>query len=130
MPWPLGGDCTPLVDGRLWRHGRTKWQSQSREVLFARGLTWADGGDIASQVARTTRPIVFVGDGFPPASIWVGRVPQGIALSQVTTWGETGIVVDHDAVVAAILDADAAAPDSSHHPVSIGQLAFMIRRQT
>lgn len=69
----LGGACTPLMDGRLWRLGRTKWQGESRAVLFARGLTWADGGDLASHVARTTWPIVFVGDRMPPANIWPGR---------------------------------------------------------
>ncbi|MHB8865020.1 MAG: hypothetical protein ACYC6N_21660 [Pirellulaceae bacterium] len=48
----LSGACTPLADGRLWRLGRTKWQSQSRDVLFARGLTCADGSDVAYQIGR------------------------------------------------------------------------------
>ena len=125
----LGGACTPLMDGRLWRLGRTKWQSQSRDVLFARGLTWADGGDLASQVARTTRPIVFVGDRIPPASIWPVRVPPIIALSQVTTFAESGLVVDHDAFLAAIFESDATASSLSQEPVSPDQLALMIRRQ-
>ena len=92
------------------------------------GLTWADGGDITSQVARTTRPIVFVGDRIPPASVWTGRAPSIIALSQVTTLGES-VVVDHDAVVAAILEADALASSPSQEPVRGDQLALMIRRQ-
>ncbi|MGE0760956.1 MAG: hypothetical protein AB7F89_09595 [Pirellulaceae bacterium] len=125
----LGGACTPLVDVRLWRLGRTKWQGQSRDVLYARGLTWADGGHLASQVARTTRPIVFVGDRMPPPSIWPGRVPPIVALSQVTTLGESGLVVDHDAVLAAIFEADAMASSPSQEPVRTDQLALMIRRQ-
>lgn len=125
----LGGVCVPLADGRLWRLGRTKWQGEFRAVLFARGLTWTDGGDLASQVARTTRPIVFVGDRIPPANIWPGCVPPMIALSQVTNLGESGLVVDHDAVVAAIFEADAMASSPSQEPVRTDQLALMIRRQ-
>lgn len=34
------------------------------------------------------------------------RVPSIAALSQVTTLGENGLIVDHDAVLAAILDVD------------------------
>lgn len=125
----LGGTCAPLVNGRLWRLGRTKWQGQSRDVLFARGLTWADGDEVASQVARNTRAIVFVGDRIPPANLWPGRVPPLVALSQFATLGENGLVVDHDAVVAAILEADAMASGPSQDPVSTDQLALMIRRQ-
>jgi hypothetical protein len=96
----LGGVCTPLIDSRLWRLGRTKWKGRTRDVLLARGLAWADGGNVASQAARSTRPIVFVGDRFPQASAWPARVPPIVALSQVTTLGESGLIVDHDAVVA------------------------------
>jgi hypothetical protein len=46
----LGGICTPLVDGRLWRLGRTKWQGQSRDVLFARGLTWEDAATAGAEI--------------------------------------------------------------------------------
>jgi hypothetical protein len=125
----LGGICTPLVDGRLWRLGRTKWQGQSRNVLLARGLTWADGAEVASQAARSTRPIVFVGDRLPPTGVWPGRVPPVVALSQFATLGESGLVVDHDAVLAAILDADAMVPSASQEPVTTDQLTLMIRRQ-
>lgn len=125
----LGGACTPWIDGRLWRLGRTKWQGHSRDVLFARGLTWGDGGNVASQVTRTTRPIVFVGDRIPPASIWPGRVPPIVALSQVTTLGESGLVVDHDAVLAAILETDAVVSCPAREPLSTDQLALMIPRQ-
>lgn len=125
----LGGACTPLVDGLLWRLGRTKWQGQCRDVLFARGLTWAESSDVAANVARSTRPIVFVGERIPPETVWPGRDPPVVALSQVTTLGESGLVVDHDAVLAAILDAEATVLAASPEPVSTDQLALMIRRQ-
>jgi hypothetical protein len=125
----LGGVCTPLLDGRLWRLGRTKWQGQARDVLLARGLAWADGGDVASQAARCTRPIVFVGDRWPPTAIWPGRVPPVVALSQVTTSRENGLMVDHDAVLSAIFEANSAASDDSSAPIAPGDLALVIRRQ-
>lgn len=125
----LAGRCTSLVEGRLWRLGRTKWQGVSRDVLFARGLNWVDGGNVATRIARCTRPIVFVGDRVPPIGVWPGRVPPIVTLSQVTNLGEGGLVTDYEAVLAAILDADAMPPSASQEPINTRQLALMIRRQ-
>jgi hypothetical protein len=125
----LGGLCTALAPGRLWRLGRTKWQGASRDVLFARGLNWPDGRALASQIAHTTRPIVFVADRFPAADIWPGRVPSVIAMSQVATSRGGQIEIDHDAVLAVILEVDSDRAADSSATIDAGQLKVMIRQQ-
>lgn len=125
----LGGECASLFEDRLWRLGRTKWQGAYRDVLFARGLNWADGRDVIAHVARSTRPIVFVGDCAPPAELWSRRVPPIVTLSQVTQCSEHGLSVDREAVLAAILDADAEPIGPQAKLIGTPSLALMIRRQ-
>lgn len=125
----LGGECVPLFEGRLWRLGRTKWQGAYRDVLFARGLNWADGRDVIAHAARSTRPIVFVGDRVPPTELWSRRVPPIVALSQVTQCCEHGLSVDREAVFAAILDAGTEPTGPETKPIAAPSLALMIRRQ-
>lgn len=125
----LGGACTLLVEDRLWRLGRTRWRGTYRDVLFARGLSWLDASSIAQQAAHGTRPIVFVGDRVPASNDWPGRAPPVVMLSQVTTSGSSGLVVDRDAVLAAILAADADLVETEAPPPPSSGLALMIRRQ-
>jgi hypothetical protein len=58
----LLGRHTALVPVRLWRLGRTTWQGVSRDVLFARGLTWPDGPSLFDTIEIQTCPIVLVAD--------------------------------------------------------------------
>lgn len=125
----LGGQCIPLAPGRLWRAGRTKWQGVSREVLFVRGMNWQDGRAVASQVAHSTRPIVFVADRIPSAAVWPGRVPPVIALSQVASMRDGWLDVDYDAVLAAIFEVDADRDAEAAATIDNGQLKLMIRQQ-
>ena len=124
----LTGQCTELMPGRLWRLGRTKWQGISRDVVFARGLGWSDGHGTASQVAQTIRPIVFVADRLPNSALWPGQIPPVIALSQVAT-SEHELVIDHDAVCAAILEADAQHDADMSTIDDRTRLQLMIRQQ-
>lgn len=102
----LAGRCKCLVPSRLWRLGRTAWQGQSRDVLFARGLTWKDGRRMARHIARTTRPVVFVSSRLPSRRIWPGRIPPLVVLSQVATLGDHQLELDRDAVFTVIREAD------------------------
>jgi len=125
----LGGECVPLFEGRLWRLGRTTWQGSYRDVLFARGLNWPDGRDVIAHAARSTRPIVFVGDRVPPTELWSRRVPPIVALSQVTQCSEHGLSVDAEAVFTAILDADTEPTGPENTLIATPSLALMIRKQ-
>jgi hypothetical protein len=82
----LAGQCTQLIADRLWRLGRIKWKGTYRDAMLARGLSWPDGRDVARQIARNTRPVVFVGDRPVPDDVWVGRQPPLVRISQVASF--------------------------------------------
>lgn len=125
----LRGMCTPLIADRLWRLGRLKWQGAMRDVLLARGISWADGPPIARQIAHATRPIVFVGDAIPPTEAWAGRAPPIVRLSQVTSLDPDGPQIDGDAVLSAIVFAEAGNDDEQFEDLTPSKLAKMIRQQ-
>lgn len=125
----LRGMCTPLITDRLWRLGRLKWQGAMRDVLLARGISWADGPPIARQIAHATRPIVFVGDAIPPTEVWAGRVPPIVRLSQVTSLDRDGPQIDGDAVLSAIVFSDDAEKSAEQEERNSDDLERIIRRQ-
>lgn len=125
----LAGQCTLLISDRLWRLGRLKWRGTYRDALLARGLSWHDGRDIARQIARNTRPVVFVGDRPVPQDVWVGREPPLVQLSQVASFSGEQTVIDVDAVLAAILLAEAEPAPVDPLPLNPDGLKQVIRRQ-
>lgn len=125
----LAGQCTLLISDRLWRLGRLKWRGTYRDALLARGLSWHDGRDIARQIARNTRPVVFVGDRPVPQDVWVGREPPLVQLSQVASFSGEQTVIDVDAVLAAILLAEAEPAPVDPLPLNPAGLKQVIRRQ-
>jgi hypothetical protein len=125
----LAGQCTLLISDRLWRLGRLKWRGTYRDALLARGLSWHDGRDIARQIARNTRPVVFVGDRPVPQDVWVGREPPLVQLSQVASFAGEQTVIDVDAVLAAILLAEAEPAPVDPLPLNPAGLKQVIRRQ-
>jgi len=125
----LAGQCTLLISDRLWRLGRLKWRGTYRDALLARGLSWHDGRDIARQIARNTRPVVFVGDRPVPQDVWVGREPPLVQLSQVASFSGKQTVIDVDAVLAAILLAEAEPAPVDPLPLNPAGLKQVIRRQ-
>jgi len=105
----LGGECTVLVPGRLWRLGRTNWAGVKRDVVFARGLHWCDAADVVRPIGQATRPIVLVPSCLPAPGIWPGRIPPVLGLLQFSTLHEERLELDHEVVLSAITEAESGA---------------------
>lgn len=125
----LAGQCTPLIADRLWRLGRIKWKGTYRDAMLARGLTWSDGRDVARQIARNTRPVVFVGDRPVPDDVWVGRQPPLIRIAQVASFEGDKTAIDADATLAAIVLGEAEQTAGNPLAPDPQRLTLMIRRQ-
>ena len=125
----LAGQCTQLIADRLWRIGRIKWKGTYRDAMLARGLSWPDGRDVARQIARNTRPVVFVGDRPVPDDVWVGRAPPLARISQVASFAGDMSAIDADATLAAIVLGDVELTAGSALAPDPQRLTLMIRRQ-
>ncbi len=124
----LTGKSKELVVDRLWRLGRTKWNDQSRDVLFARGLHWEDGASVRATLVRSRKPIVFVPLRRPPDEFW-RTIPPVLVLSQVAMFGDECIDIESMEVAAAIHDADALATSKKDISLTADDLKCMIRQQ-
>ncbi|MFO0816292.1 MAG: hypothetical protein U1A77_00035 [Pirellulales bacterium] len=125
----LAGQCTQLISDRLWRLGRIKWKGTYRDAMLARGLSWPDGRDVARQIARNTRPVVFVGDRPVPHDVWVGREPPLVRISQVASFPGDKTAIDADATLAAIVLGEAEFTSGKPLAPDPHRLTLMIRRQ-
>jgi hypothetical protein len=125
----LAGQCTQLISDRLWRLGRIKWKGTYRDAMLARGLSWPDGRDVARQIARNTRPVVFVGDRPVRDEVWVGRQPPLVRISQVASFADEKVTIDVDAALAAIVLGEAELTAGSFLAPDPNRLTLMIRRQ-
>jgi hypothetical protein len=125
----LAGQCTPLIADRLWRLGRIKWKGTYRDAMLACGLSWPDGRDVARQIARNTRPVVFVGDRPVPDDVWVGREPPLVQFSQVVSFERDKTTIDADATLAAIVLGEAERIAGKQLVPDSARLTLMIRRQ-
>ncbi len=122
----LNGAGAELMPGRAWRLGRTTWQNVPRDVMLVRGLSWPDAPNVRTVIMRGRKPIVFVPQSKTSDDLWRGRVPPLLALSQVATVGDTGLVVDPLEIAAAIQDAEERATAST---ISVDHLKLLIRQQ-
>lgn len=125
----LTGRCTELAPDRLWRLGRTNWQGESRDLMFARGLHWDDAASVRAEIVRGRKPIVFVPGRLPPDGFWRRSVPPVLMLSQFTSFREDEIEVEAFAVATAIRDADATGSTPGLVTVTEEQLKLIIRQQ-
>lgn len=125
----LGGRCKVLLPDRLWRLGRTNWQGASRDVMFARGLTWDDARCVRAEIVRGRKPIIFVARHIPPEDFWRGRVPPVLALPEFTSLCDGQLEVEALAVSSAVQDADAAGSPTGIRTVTEEQMRLMIRQQ-
>jgi hypothetical protein len=125
----LAGQCTQLISDRLWRLGRIKWKGTYRDAMLAGELSWPDGRDMARQIARNTRPVVFVGDRPVPDDVWVGRQPPLVRISQVASFAGDKTAIDADATLAAIVLGEAEVIAGDPLAPDPHRLTLMIRRQ-
>jgi len=103
----LQGRCTLIVPGRLWRLGRDSWRGASRGIVFVRGLQWPDGKQLADRIGTHGRTIVLIAEHVPPPEFWAGLPPPTVALTGITTLGESGIELDRAYVAALVEQVDA-----------------------
>ena len=125
----LSGQCTQLISDRLWRLGRIKWKGTYRDAMLARGLSWPDGRDVARQIARNTRPVLFVADRPVPDDVWVGRQSPLVRISQVASFADGKVTIDADAALAAIVLGEAELTAENPLAPDPHKLTLMIRRQ-
>ena len=124
----LTGKPKEIVADRLWRLGRTKWNDQSRDVLYARGLHWEDGASVRADLVRSRKPIVFVPLLRPPDEFW-RTIPPVLVLAHVAIFGDECIDIEALEVAAAIHDADALATSDREIVLTEDGLRRMIRQQ-
>jgi hypothetical protein len=125
----LTGKVKVLEDDRLWHLGRTTWQGNLHDVLFARGLEWDDSPSIRSLIRRRQKPIVFVPTTIPCDEFWLGRVPPILAMADCATFTVAGIEFDSLALPAAIDFAKTASVASGVFGRSEEELTLKIRQQ-
>lgn len=75
----------------------------------ARGLTWDDAPSIGSAICRATRPIIFVASFLPEATVWPGRAPTVLPLTQFSTLQDGHLELDYEAIYSAIAEAESTA---------------------
>lgn len=124
----LNGRCVPLVEQRLWRLGRLKWERLSRDVLFARGLSWPDGGDLRSAIVRAHKPIVVVPATVMTDSFWK-TIPPQISLRDVAEFKSDRIDIEPADVAACIKEADINAAANQPIQLTRDDLKRTIRHQ-
>ena len=118
-----------ILPGRLWRLGTTAWQQTSRDVVFARGLSWPDAGDVTRAIAKTTRPIVLVPDQIPDEDCWVRDVPPVVALSQVSHLCDGKLTITVPELFSAVSDQDEAPQTTATQIIDDKKLKLIVRQQ-
>ncbi len=94
------GAVTELVQGRLWRLGRSAFGSRTRDVFLARGASWSDGTDALSEVPRSPAlpPLVLVTGTVPKHSPPVDEPMHIVPLTDVARLNGARLTVDRDAI--------------------------------
>lgn len=118
-----------ILPGRLWRLGTTAWQQTSRDVVFARGLSWPDAGDVNRAIAKTTRPIVLVPDQIPDDDCWVRGIPAVVALSQVSQLCDGKLDITVPELFSAVSDQDEAPQTTAMQIIDDKKLKLIVRQQ-
>jgi len=102
----LKGSRAEIVSSRLWRLGRVPYGGKTRDVLLAMGLHLQDAGSIALQVGPKGRSIVLVPSIVPDGRIWPDVVPAVIALDQIASVENGKLMINGQAFMDMIAEAD------------------------
>ena len=121
----LGGKCTELSPGRVWRLGRWTYQGVVRHMLLACGLDGPDAKTVRRAITAARQPVVFVPCHVPASDFWRGKTPALLRLSDVATLADGQIELDTSLIVSLVDEADMEASDSDE-TVSGHSLSFEI----
>lgn len=111
------GRARSVVEQRYWRVGTLKVSGKDRNVVLAVGLEAEAGRAIANHVGPGGRPIVLVPDTVPDERIWPGVVPAVVTLADVARVEDGRIMLDAEAILAGVDEADRAAEARSLVPI-------------
>lgn len=124
----LTGRVTPVISGRLWRLGRAKWGSSTREVFFTRRLRGTDAATTIMQIERFSQAIILVPDRVPADSVWSRDAPAVVPLSQVSHFGSSSLEIDLDAVFSMVSASDESRT-AIEQVIDRRQLKLVVRQQ-
>lgn len=96
----------PVLPGRFWRLGRMPWRDTTRETAFSVRLADDDAEALMRHVGTGGRAVVFVPHRVPDPGRWPGRAPAVISLHDVAALVDDNVVLDPEAVLEAIDEAD------------------------
>lgn len=123
----LKGLPKELLSGRLWRMGRTDWKGTSRDVVFARGLSWQDSQQVRSGIARCAKPIVVTSRQQKQKSTW-RNAPSSLALDQIASLLDR-FDIDVDEIIAILGHEDAQLDAHTIEATTATDLKLLVRRQ-
>ena len=102
----LSGMVSVEIPQRLWRLGRAPWQQKSREVWLLRDWKSFTDAELRSAMKPAGRAIVLTYGRVPPESIWPGRAPAFVALSQMSQWCDNRLSFDVRQLFECVTDQD------------------------
>ncbi len=123
----LSGTVSEYSPQRAWRLGRMIWHGTVRELMFVRGLAWADAPELWATLARVRRLIVLVSRPIPEEA--TPRSLPVVALCHAASISVNCLAIEPLEIAAAIEDADARTQEAGESPRSGQDLKRLIRQQ-
>jgi len=124
------GSASAIVPDRLWRVGHIRVGGVKRQCVLARRMIEPDAASIANHIGPGGRRIVFVPYHAPDERVWPGHhVPAVIQLAEVASVENGALRLDHESIMAAIVEADEVAESRSVLPVDPQVKKQVVRQQ-
>lgn len=123
------GSASAIVPDRLWRVGHIRVGGVKRQCVLARRMIDPDAASIANHIGPGGRRIVFVPYHAPDERVWPGHVPAVIRLTEVASVENGALQLDHESIMAAIVEADDVAESRSVLPVDPQVKKQVVRQQ-
>jgi hypothetical protein len=102
----LSGMVSVEIPQKLWRLGRAPWQQKSREVWLLRDWRSLPESELRSALRSSGRAIVLTYGRVPPDSLWPGKSPVFVAMSQVSQWCDNRLSFDAMQLFECVTDQD------------------------